>query len=283
MRRMLLALVLGAALAGASCGGGEEEAVEASVREFWAAFVDGDAPAFCDALAPEALDQVFANLDRTAPQAAGADCPTAFATVAPEFPESFRAQARELEVTEVRVDGDRATAQVRPSAATQPGSDEVRLRRSGDRWLISVAPLTREGEAGTTPAPANVTREEAIERADALCAQAAERSDELVDELDLSDPADQRALDERSLEIERDLADGLATLAPPADERPTFDRFAVSVDLAADLREDGLEAVAVGDQQAADQAVAQLAVVVQEGQRAAVDYGLRECARIGQG
>jgi hypothetical protein len=282
---MLLALVLGGALAGVGCGGGEEEeeAVEASVREFWAAFVDGDPRAFCDALAPEALDQVFANLDRTAPQTAGADCPRAFATVAPELPEGFRAQAREIEVTDVRVDGDRATAQVRPRAATQPGGDEVGLRRSGDRWLISVTPLTGTEETGTSPAPANVTREEAIERADALCAQAAQRSDELVDELDLSDPADQRALDERSLEIERDLGDGLATLSPPAEQRPTFDRFAVSVDLAADLREDGLEAVAAGDQQAADEAVAQLAVVVQEGQRAAVDYGLRECARIGQG
>ncbi|HEV2753798.1 MAG TPA: hypothetical protein VGV36_08195 [Solirubrobacteraceae bacterium] len=137
------------------------------------------------------------------------------------------------------------------------------------------------GQPTTAPAPAGPTREETVERANEACAQAAREIDELVDESDRDDPAGEGRFGERRLTLQRDLADTLAALVPPAEREPSFDRFVEAVDLSADLREEILEKAAAGDRQAAEQAAMELADAVEDARRAASDYGLVECEGIG--
>ena len=137
------------------------------------------------------------------------------------------------------------------------------------------------GQPAPAPAPAGPTREETVERANEVCAQTARQIDELVDESDRDSPAGEGRFGERRLTLQRDLADTLAALVPPAERQPTFDRFVEAVDLSADLREEVLEKAAAGDRQAAEEAAIQLADAVQEAQRAASEYGLVECERLG--
>lgn len=130
--------------------------------------------------------------------------------------------------------------------------------------------------------PANVTKEEAIERADAVCRDAQQRAGELIDRLDLEDDDDLEELDRESLVISRDTVQTLSTLTPPADERPLFDRFIAAIDLSAELREQAVAAQTTGDVQTGQQARRQLVAVVDEGGIAAADYGMTDCARFGE-
>lgn len=279
MRRLsVLALVVGVLVS--ACASSKEEAVERAMSDFWTSFATADAEGFCDALAPEALNQVFAEFDRIAPQAAGQSCPEAFAAVAPTPPPGF--DAGELEFEETVIDGARARVTFRRAGQSGEPS-EAELRRVGDRWLFTTVPGAQgAGSPQTPPVPANVTKEEAIERADATCRGAQERTGELIDRLDLEDADDLQELDRESLAIAREAAQTPSSLAPPAGERPLFDRFVASIGLSADLREKALAAQAAGDIQAAEQASRQLVAVREEGGRAAADYGMADCARLGE-
>lgn len=139
--RRLGALVLAAGVLLGGCGSSEEEAVERAVSEFWTSFATADAEGFCDALAPEALDRVFAELDRIAPQTAGQSCPEAFAAVAPTPPPGF--EAGEPVFEETVLDGDRARVTFRGAQQTSGEPSQGVMRRVGDRWLSAVSQVLR--------------------------------------------------------------------------------------------------------------------------------------------
>ncbi|HEV2768670.1 MAG TPA: hypothetical protein VGV40_00600 [Solirubrobacteraceae bacterium] len=141
--------------------------------------------------------------------------------------------------------------------------------------------LSAGGPPAQAPAPPTMTRQEAARRAEAACARTARLIDELMDGSDLKDPAGQSEFGERRLVLERDLANALADLDPGSNQLPMFERFAAAVDLRADLREQILDEVAAGDRQAAEEAASQLAIAVEDGQRAASEYGLDTCASLG--
>lgn len=137
------------------------------------------------------------------------------------------------------------------------------------------------GQPAQAPAPAAMSQREAVARAEAACARTARLIDELADGSDLRDPAGESEFGERRLLLERDLADTLADLDPGKNQPPTFERFVAAVELRADLREQILEKAAAGDRQAAEDAASQLAMAVEDGQRAATEDGLDTCASLG--
>ena len=122
--RRLLLLALLPALIAAGCGGeSDEEQVRGTLTEFADATARKDFQALCDELFATRLVE---EVRRQVP-----------CEIALRNSSLGDAQKPKLEVRRVRIDGDKATAVVRSSAANQPSSeDTVELIREGDDWRI---------------------------------------------------------------------------------------------------------------------------------------------------
>ena len=126
MRHALIALVCAVALvAVAGCGESEQEQAREVVQDFVDARTDGDAQAECDLYAESYKQEL----------AVGENC----AGFVEE--QSSGAEPGELEVVEVRVNGDQGTADIdisREGEGEGPARISLQLtRESGDEWRIS--------------------------------------------------------------------------------------------------------------------------------------------------
>ena len=124
MRRVGWALACALAVAGCGTGPSDEEQVRDTVTELGRATQAKDYQALCDRiLAPNLIDEL---------REVGLPCEVALQQALGEVREP------RLTIGEITVDGDRARAQVRTSAAGQrPSQDVVELVRVGDDWRIS--------------------------------------------------------------------------------------------------------------------------------------------------
>jgi hypothetical protein len=122
--RCVAALLAAALLAG--CGGGpsDDQQVRQTLRDFVKATSDKNYKLICDQLlAPRLVDQV---------KAIGLPCEKALQRGLGDVRDPH------LTIGKVTVDGDRASAQIRTSAAgQQPSSDTVELTKVGGRWRVS--------------------------------------------------------------------------------------------------------------------------------------------------
>jgi ketosteroid isomerase-like protein len=122
--RHLIALVVVTALAAAGCGReSEEENVRATLQEFADATARKDYQALCDDIfATKLVEEVKRSF------------PCELALKRSSLGE---AQKPKLEVRRVRVDGEKASADVTTSAANQPSSrDTVQLVQEEGEWRI---------------------------------------------------------------------------------------------------------------------------------------------------
>ncbi len=122
-RRLLCVIALAGALGG--CGGeSDEEAVRGTVSEFGAATAAKDYDKLCDQLlAPQLLESL---------RQIGLPCRLALERSLGEVEEP------RLVIGAIRVDGDKAQAEVRTSASGQaPSRDTLALVKIEDRWRIS--------------------------------------------------------------------------------------------------------------------------------------------------
>jgi hypothetical protein len=121
-----LALALAAAALVAGCGGGpsDEEQVRDTVTELGRATEAKDYQALCDRiLAPSLIDDL---------EQVGLPCEVALQEALGEVKEP------RLTIGKITVEGERARAEVRTSAAGQaPSQDVVELQRVDDDWRIS--------------------------------------------------------------------------------------------------------------------------------------------------
>jgi hypothetical protein len=125
MRRPFAAvLFLAASLSG--CGGGpsDQQQVQATVEAFGRATAAKDYQRLCDTLlTPKLVAEV---------ETAGLPCEVALRQGLGEV------RSPELTIGRIEVDGDKATADVRSSAAGQlPSRDVLELVRVGDSWRIA--------------------------------------------------------------------------------------------------------------------------------------------------
>jgi Putative lumazine-binding len=121
-RRLLVLLVAAALVAG--CGReSSEEQVRSSLDRFAQATAEKDFQTLCDdVFATKLVEEVRRSVA----------CELALKNSS-----LGEAEKPKLEILSVKVDGDRATADVRSSAANQPASqDTVELIREGDEWRI---------------------------------------------------------------------------------------------------------------------------------------------------
>ena len=138
VRRLALALSV-CVLAG--CGGGQSdrEAVRQTVTEFGAATAAKDYDRLCELLAPSLLE----SLDEI-----GLPCRVALEQSLGKVEEP------RLVIGTITVDGDRARADVRSSAAGQaPSRDTMALVKVDDRWRIADLGSAPEAQAEPSATP----------------------------------------------------------------------------------------------------------------------------------
>lgn len=153
----LLALVAAAALAAGGCGGDDEdgggtdrgatateqpqaqetdtgaapasaEDPEGAFRQFQSALADGDAETACGLLTDSAREQVEnASI--------GGSCENWVEEFTGVFTDDIRGGLRDVDVTDVRERGDRATVEYRSPILDIPL--EAELQRAGDGWRLS--------------------------------------------------------------------------------------------------------------------------------------------------
>ena len=125
VRRLFVALLAGAALAGCgSSGPTDEQQVRETVDAFSKATAAKDYDKLCkQLLAPKLLEQV---------EQAGLPCEVALSKGLGDVKEP------RITVGEITVNGNSATADVRTSAAGQePSRDTLKLTKVGGRWRIA--------------------------------------------------------------------------------------------------------------------------------------------------
>lgn len=128
------ALVVAVAVAVAGCGGGgggksEKQKIEATLRDYFTAFADGDGERACSHLANDTKERLV-RISKAG------DCPATLEQAA-EQPKikPFLSELRDAKVGTIEVDGDTALAKV--TAIGQ--SEAVPLRKEGDAWKLTGA------------------------------------------------------------------------------------------------------------------------------------------------
>src|SRR3954470_17643584 len=124
VRRPLVAVLAGFAVASGCGGPSDSEQVHETVAAFQKATAAKDYQQLCDKLfAPKVVEQV---------ESAGLPCEVALEKGLGDV------KSPTLTIGRIEVDGDKATAEVRSSAAGQPPSrDTLELRRVGEPWRIA--------------------------------------------------------------------------------------------------------------------------------------------------
>ena len=125
VRRLYVALLAGAALAGCgSSGPTDEQQVRETVDAFSKATAAKDYDKLCkQLLAPKLLEQV---------EQAGVPCEVALSKGLGEVKDP------KVTIGQVTVSGDSATADIRTSAAgEEPSRDTLKLSKAGGRWRIA--------------------------------------------------------------------------------------------------------------------------------------------------
>jgi hypothetical protein len=126
---VLAALLVGCGGDGSS--GSDEEQIEATIKNYFAAFADGDGDKSCEQLTDEARENLEKGLEGVGTGKCE-DLPEAMK----QLPDEQRNELKKLkdaEVTDIKVTGDTATAV--PTLEGERGN-EVKLRRVGDDWKI---------------------------------------------------------------------------------------------------------------------------------------------------
>jgi hypothetical protein len=153
LRTLSLALLATAALGVVGCGGddsgggGDDESqIRDVVRNYAAAIADKDGDTACGFLTESARKQVEA-----AGAALDADgCGEVMEKVTAQASDADRQQLKDAEVVSVKVDGDRATVQVK--AGDETGDPSTLIKEDGE-WRIDVdqGAGTSTAESATTP------------------------------------------------------------------------------------------------------------------------------------
>jgi hypothetical protein len=112
-------------------------AVTSLVRRYYAAAASADGATACSLLAPALSSSVAEDLGRSPPGpsfARGSTCAVVMSKIFKEFARQLRAFAARLQVTSVRVQGERGVAVL--GFGSLPGR-QLRVRREGDTWTVA--------------------------------------------------------------------------------------------------------------------------------------------------
>jgi ketosteroid isomerase-like protein len=120
------AVVAVAALFGACGGGSDEDKIESTMKDFGAAFADGDGKKACEQLTENAQKE----LQR---QANTANCEDAIKKAGEQIDQKTKDRLKDFEVRDIKVNGDTATVRT----SVDDGDDEpTRLRKVDGEWKL---------------------------------------------------------------------------------------------------------------------------------------------------
>jgi hypothetical protein len=267
MRRAALGAVLAATLL-AGCGASAEGEVEDAVHTYFEAVAKGRGTDACNVLTRQGTQQLFDSLDQ-AGDVSGLGCPEAIERASSRFPPDFKRTVEKLEVSDVEVDGDRATATF---GGSEGSPTEVRLRRVEDRWMIDGPAATPAPAGGNPPA-----KEDVIDRADSVCRTATEQLAELGAPPSASDLEAAGGYRDRARPILDRTVSALKGIPSSQRDGALFDRYVASAILRQQLAEEAFAQLARGDEAAARKTFARQRRVEELGSRAAEAYGLHVC------
>lgn len=129
--RRIAAMALTAAVVVAGCGGGgsAQDQITSTVKDFYSGFVSGDGNKACDQLTSSTQQSLLRS-------AKGSSCSAAISRASKVLPDSVKKQAKNVDVTNIKVNGNSATATIKGGG--QSGS--VQLTKQGGKWKISNFP-----------------------------------------------------------------------------------------------------------------------------------------------
>ena len=125
----------GATLAGCGGGGGEDD-VEATLNSYVDAFVDGDGAKACSLMSAQTRTQ-FTNRVKLITKTS--DCGKSIETIRKQAGPTVLAALKKTEVSDVKVDGDTASAKLTSGANTS----RAQLRKEGGEWRVTAVPGTQ--------------------------------------------------------------------------------------------------------------------------------------------
>lgn len=128
-RRATAATILVAALVGAGCGGGAQDQISATVKDFYSGLLSNDGKKSCDQLDAKTQQAVQRSIRASS-------CGAAIGRLSKVLPSSLKDRIKKATVTNIKVNGDHATATVKGGG--QSGS--VALTKQGGDWKISNFP-----------------------------------------------------------------------------------------------------------------------------------------------
>ena len=126
------------------------------------------------------------------------------------------------------------------------------------------------------------SKEEFIERADAVCAAASEEADAIEQPVDVS-LEDTAAYFDEIAEIQRDEVQQLRSLEVPDEDQQTINEFIGAQDQLTAQFEDLAEAARAGDQDGFDAVFAEIVAIQTRASDLARDYGLQTCGKFTPG
>lgn len=132
----LIVVTLAAGVAGCgddddSGGGGSDEGqVRAAVTGYFDGLASGDGEAACANLTGDRVRALAESISEQLPELNVTNCQDAISALTKQLGTDELDRLKDLDIT-VTVTGDTATAQIKGATKT------ARLRRAGDRWLIS--------------------------------------------------------------------------------------------------------------------------------------------------
>jgi hypothetical protein len=137
MRRakaILAPVVLVLALAG--CGGGDEDDVKSTLRSYLDAFAKGDGSKSCDLMTTKTRAQF---VDRVKVITDTSDCGKSIEAIRKQAGTTVMKALEETEISEVEVDGDRASAKLTNGANTS----RAQLEKEDGEWRVAAVPGTQ--------------------------------------------------------------------------------------------------------------------------------------------
>lgn len=251
------------------CGGPSvEERAAQPVRAYFDGFASADGGRLCDQLTPEATRDLFAQ-SNFAGEDPSLGCAEVVRSVASRLPADARRNIGAIDVLGVEVEGGRGTVRFgEPNAAGQT-PESVPVVRVGERWLIE--------RLAESPGPGEVSKLEAIRRADRVCGELAAALEGLGPQPPVDDVDALRRYGERAQRLTQPAVDALKSLTPVERNRELYDRFVASIELRMELAREIVTALLADEPVRAVELREQAARAQELGNRAALAYGFQVC------
>ncbi|HEX8073739.1 MAG TPA: DUF4878 domain-containing protein [Thermoleophilaceae bacterium] len=125
-----------AALALGGCGGGESDDAKSALQDYVDAFAKGDGDRACSLLTKSTRDTFAA---RVAPITKSKDCATSIDKLSKQAGPELLGALKDAKVSDVKVDGDRATAKLKSGSSTTT----TQLRKEDGDWKVAGGPGTQ--------------------------------------------------------------------------------------------------------------------------------------------